>query len=90
MIKIQLYASIKTIDYSKVYKHALADIAAYAREQGVALTIPSYVEKRAETITSWESEGRYDTYMVVKTTTLKKTLHEVELWYDQLYAAGFR
>ena len=71
MIKLQLYHSLITVDYGKIYKHDLADLESYARSEGVTLAIPKYIADRLALISTWEAEGCYDTHFVVRTDTLK-------------------
>ena len=70
MIKLQLYHSLITVDYGKIYKHDLADLESYARSEGVTLAIPKYIADRLALISTWEAEGCYDTHFVVRTDTL--------------------
>ena len=84
MIKLQLYHSLITVDYGKIYKHDLADLELYARSEGVTLAIPKYIADRLALISTWEAEGCYDTHFVVRTDTLKRCLEEINKWYDSL------
>ncbi len=90
MIKIQIYASGKKIDNARMYKHSLKDLLVYANSLGVAIKIPSYVEKNKDIITRWEATGRYDLHMVVRIDTLKKCYTEADQWYVDLVGDGYR
>lgn len=90
MIKIQIYSAGVPVNNSKIYKHNLGDLISYAQSIGVKLDCPAYVDVHAELISSWEAEGRYDTHMVVKTTTLKKCYDVMEEWYQSLKKSGVR
>ena len=84
MIKLQIYHSLATVDYGKIYKHDLADLESYARSEGVVLSLPKYILERLALISSWEAEGRYDTHFVVRTDTLKHCIKETNAWYESL------
>ena len=75
MIKIQIYDSCVKIDHSKLYKHSLDDLMAYAGSLGISLIVPSWVNEKKYVITGWEAEGRYDLHFVVRMDTLKRCLH---------------
>lgn len=90
MIKIQLYATVSTVDQRKIYKHDLVEIITYAKSLGVNLSIPKYIDERALSISSWEAEGRYDVHIVVKSNTLSKCLSIVNEWYSDMLKQGFK
>ena len=89
MIKIQVYVAAAQLDYHKIYRHDLADLASYAKSLGVQLILPKYIDDRLSMISSWEAEGRYDVHIVVRTDTLQRCLLEVNAWYEQLLETGF-
>ncbi|MCR4755507.1 MAG: hypothetical protein K5868_08245 [Lachnospiraceae bacterium] len=84
LIKIQIYKSGKSIDYSKLYKHDIQYIINYAKSKGISLMIPDYVAKNSMVISSWEAEGRYDVHIVVKYPQLEKAYSVISEWYQQL------
>lgn len=90
MVKIQLYASGKTIDPAKVYKHRIDQLIAYANSLNISLILPSYVDKNAVVISSWEAEGRYDIHFVVKINQLKRCLTELNDWFILLHKNGYK
>ena len=90
MIKIQLYASGKKLDYSKLYKHSLDDLILYANSLGIALNVPSYINKYKSVITGWEAMGRYDVHFVVKIAQLKKCSQVLSEWYADMITDGFK
>ena len=90
MIKIQLYASGKSLDLHKVYKHSLDQLMNYAFEIGIVLNVPNYVSKNKKVITAWEAAGRYDVHKVVKINQLEKCYSEIETWFDELKKNGYR
>lgn len=51
MIKIQLYASGKTLNNARLYKHSLKDLLVYASSISVPIMIPTYIDKNKEIIT---------------------------------------
>ena len=89
MIKIQLYASGKPLDNSKIYKHKIFELIAYAESIGVQLIVPAYIDKNSVVISDWEAEGRYDISVVVKINQLKKCYDEINEWYSQLIDMGY-
>ena len=90
LIKIQMYNSGKTLNYSKLYKHNLDDLILYAQSLGITLSVPSYVRQHAYTISSWEARGRYDLHLVVRIDVLKKSYNEILSWYNDLKNQGFQ
>ena len=90
MIKIQIYNSGITLDYSKLYKHGLDDLMIYSKNQGVVLMVPQYIRKHAYVISSWEAKGRYDLHMVVRIDVLKKAYSEIETWCNELIRCGYK
>lgn len=90
LIKIQIYSTGIPVNNSKMYKHALIALLQYAQSLGISINIPKYILSNAKTITDWESLGRYDIHVVVRTDTLNKCLRILNEWYDDLYKDGYR
>jgi len=85
LIKIQIYSSGVQIDYSKMYRHSLDDLIAYAFSLSIPLSVPSWVNEKKYIITSWEAEGRYNLHFVVRLDTLKRCYNELLQWRKQLF-----
>lgn len=85
MIKFQIYASGAQIDHSKMYRHSLDDLMAYAGSLGVSLIVPFWVNEKKYIITGWEAEGRYNLHFVVRIDTLKRCYQELLAWRKQLF-----
>ena len=85
LIKIQIYDSGAQIDYSKMYRHSLDDLMAYAGTLGITLVVPSWVNEKKYVITGWEAEGRYNLHFVVRMDTLKRCYSELVQWRNQLF-----
>lgn len=85
MIKYQIYESGKQLNYSKLYKHELGALIAYAEFLDIKLELPAYIRKQAEVITSWEAEGRYDIHVVVRIDTLNKCYEVEQKWFERLF-----
>ena len=85
MILFQIYASGIQIDHSKMYRHSLDDLMAYAGSLGVSLVVPSWVNEKKYIITGWEAEGRYNLHSVVRMDTLKRCYQELQAWRKQLF-----
>lgn len=90
LIKIQLYASGKALNNSRIYKHSLDDLILYGKSLGLTFSVPSYVNKNKSVISDWEAQGRYDVHFVVRLDQLKKCYAEVMAWYNDLFKAGYR
>ena len=80
----------KTIDPSKVYKHKIDQLIAYASSLIINLILPAYVNKNAVIISSWEAEGRYDIHFVVRIDQLKKCMAELQTWFSILETNGYK
>ncbi|MBP5384467.1 MAG: hypothetical protein J6Y57_05780 [Lachnospiraceae bacterium] len=90
MVKIQIYASGKKIDNARMYKHSIKDLLVYANSLGIAINMPSYIDKNKDIITRWEATGRYDLHLVVRIDTLKRCYEEADQWYADLVKEGYR
>lgn len=90
MIKIQLYASGKTLNNARIYRHSLKDLLVYAESISAVIEIPDYIDRNKEIITRWEAEGRYDLHLVVRIDTLKRCQLEAEKWYESLIKDGYK
>ncbi|MBR5970403.1 MAG: hypothetical protein IK016_08695 [Lachnospiraceae bacterium] len=84
LIKIQLYRSNKSLDFSKIFNHRIGDLILYGRSLGIDLIVPPYIENYAEIISGWEAEGRYDPHFVVRIDTLEKCAAIVSEWFDSV------
>ena len=90
LIKIQIYSTGIPVNNARMYKHALIALLQYAQSLGIVINIPKYISNNAKTITDWESLGRYDIHVVVRTDTLNKCLKILNEWYEDLYKDGYR
>ncbi len=90
LIKIQIYNAEVTLDYSKLYKHGLDDLMAYAQSLGIELIVPPYIKNHAYVISSWEARGRYDLHLIVRIDVLKKACFEIKTWRNELIKYGYK
>ena len=84
IIKYQIYNSGAKTDNTKMYKHSINDLITYANTLGIDILIPSFIDKHAIQITSWEAEGRYNIHFVARMDTLEKHLSIVKHWFDDV------
>jgi len=90
LIKIQIYHSGVEVNHSKIYKHSIQDLIAYARSLEISFEVPEYVDTNAPKISAWEAEGRYDVHVVVRIDVLKKAQDIVADWYENLKVKGYK
>lgn len=85
IIKYQIYESKVQVDNTKMYKHSLDKLLAYATSKGISIEVPKWIDDRKLIISSWEAEGRYDVHFVVRLDTLKKCYDELISWRNELF-----
>ena len=90
LIKIQIYASGAPIDYASLYTHNIEKLLFYAESIDVSLIVPKYIRDNSLVLTEWEAGSRYDIGFRIRIDTLKKAADELELWYDEVLAAGIK
>ena len=85
LIKYQIYHFGVSVKNTKMYKHEIGALLSYAKELCIEISVPAYIEKNAEIITSWEAEGRYDIHVVVRMDTLTKCYNVMNDWFGSIF-----
>ena len=84
LIKFQIYESGVKVDNAKIYRHSLDDLILYAGSLKAKIMVPKWIDSKKYTITTWETEGRYDLHFVVRMDTLKRCYREICKWIDDM------
>lgn len=79
-LKLCIYSSGVVYSNKNLYTHNIEYLIRYAKLLGVKTYIPKTLERNAQTITYWESLGRYHLSMSVRVDTLEKYIELVENW----------
>lgn len=76
--------------YGSVYVHNIKSLINYAKNAGINLEVPAYVQKNALMLSDWEVGSRYDIHFSVRISVLEKCFQVISAWYASLYEKGFR
>ena len=90
LIKIQIYSKADNLNYSNLYTHNIEKLLAYSEKLNISICIPKYIDDNSLVLTEWEAGSRYNVGFQIRINVLKKTLDEVEKWYEEVYNTGLR
>ncbi|MDO4362905.1 MAG: HEPN domain-containing protein [Clostridia bacterium] len=90
LIKIQIYSKADDLNYSNLYTHNIEKLLAYSEKLNISICIPKYIDDNSLVLTEWEAGSRYNVGFQIRINVLKKTLDEVEKWYEEVYNTGLR
>lgn len=90
LIKIQIYSKAENLNYANMYTHNIEKLLAYSEKLDISIYVPKYIEDNSLVLTEWEAGSRYNVGFQIRISTLKKTLNEIEKWYEEIYNTGLR
>ena len=90
LIKIQIYSKAENLNYANLYTHNIEKLLAYSEKLDISIYVPKYIEDNSLVLTEWEAGSRYNVGFQIRISTLKKTLNEIEKWYEEIYNTGLR
>lgn len=90
LIKIQIYSKADNLNYANMYTHNIEKLLAYSEKLDISIYVPKYIEDNSLVLTEWEAGSRYNVGFQIRISTLKKTLNEIEKWYEEIYNTGLR
>ena len=90
MIKIKIYSKAENLNYANLYTHNIEKLLAYSEKLDISIYVPKYIEDNSLVLTEWEEGSRYNVGFQIRISTLKKTLNEIEKWYEEIYNTGLR
>ena len=90
LIKIQIYSKAENLNYANLYTHNIEKLLAYSEKPDISIYVPKYIEDNSLVLTEWEAGSRYNVGFQIRISTLKKTLNEIEKWYEEIYNTGLR
>ncbi len=90
MIKIQIYSKADNLNYANLYTHNIEKLLAYSEKLDISIYVPQFIRENSLVLTEWEAGSRYNVGFQIRINTLKKTLSEIEEWYEQILNTGLR
>ena len=73
-----------------MYTHNIEKLLAYSEKPDISIYVPKYIEDNSLVLTEQEAGSRYNVGFQIRISTLKKTLNEIEKWYEEIYNTGLR
>lgn len=74
--------SVNNEDGSHPWGHDISKLVLQCGRMGIF--VPEYIIEKADVFSSWEADTRYESSMIVRKDTIKKTMGIVKEWHKSL------